>query len=205
VGLRRGCADVFSRRVVGWSIADHLRSELVVDALEMARWRRKPAGTVVHSDRGTQEEFNWPSQHLDLEVQRCVSGRGSARIVSIEGRSRRRAGRRSLGVRTVSDWAAIARGARSEDAAADIGVSPAVGTRWFRHAGGVNPDLQPTVSGRYLSFVEREEIALLRAQEVGVREIARRIGHAPSTISRELRRNTSTRSYTLDYRASLAQ
>jgi putative transposase len=48
--------DVYSRRIVGWSIADHLRSELVVDALEMARWRRQPpAGqTVVHSDRGSQ-------------------------------------------------------------------------------------------------------------------------------------------------------
>jgi len=46
--------DVFSRRVVGWSIADHLRTELVLDALDMARWRRKPAGTIVHSDRGTQ-------------------------------------------------------------------------------------------------------------------------------------------------------
>jgi putative transposase len=46
--------DVFSRRVVGWSIADHLRTELVVDALDMARWRRKPHSTVVHSDRGTQ-------------------------------------------------------------------------------------------------------------------------------------------------------
>lgn len=48
--------DVFSRRIVGWSIADHLRSELVADALEMARWRRRPAPgrTVLHSDRGSQ-------------------------------------------------------------------------------------------------------------------------------------------------------
>jgi putative transposase len=48
--------DVYSRRVVGWSIADHLRAELVVDALEMARWRRRPAPgrTVLHSDRGSQ-------------------------------------------------------------------------------------------------------------------------------------------------------
>jgi putative transposase len=46
--------DVFSRRCVGWSIADHLRTELVVDAIDMARWRRRPVGTVVHSDRGTQ-------------------------------------------------------------------------------------------------------------------------------------------------------
>jgi IS30 family transposase len=94
---------------------------------------------------------------------------------------------------------------RSEDAAGEIGVSPAVGTRWFRHAGGVNPDLVPAVSGRYLSFAEREEIALLRAQNVGVREIARRLGRAGSTISREVRRNASTRSYSLDYRASTAQ
>jgi putative transposase len=47
--------DVFSRQVVGWSIADHVRSDLVVDALQMATWRRRPAtGTIVHSDRGSQ-------------------------------------------------------------------------------------------------------------------------------------------------------
>jgi putative transposase len=48
--------DVFSRRIVGWSIADHLRTELVTDALQMALWRRQPPGgqTVLHSDHGTQ-------------------------------------------------------------------------------------------------------------------------------------------------------
>jgi putative transposase len=48
--------DAWSRMVVGWSIADHLRAELVVDALDMARWRRKPVAgqTVHHSDHGTQ-------------------------------------------------------------------------------------------------------------------------------------------------------
>ncbi|QGG39916.1 IS3 family transposase (plasmid) [Aeromicrobium yanjiei] len=46
---------VYSCGCVGWSIADHLRTELVVDAIDMARWRRKPApGTVVHSDLGAQ-------------------------------------------------------------------------------------------------------------------------------------------------------
>jgi transposase InsO family protein len=46
--------DAFSRRVVGWSIADHLRTELVVDALQMAIWRRPPAGqTIAHSDHGS--------------------------------------------------------------------------------------------------------------------------------------------------------
>jgi IS30 family transposase len=61
------------------------------------------------------------------------------------------------------------------------------------------------VSGRYLSFAEREEIAILHAQRLGVREIARRIGRSPSTISRELRRNASTRTYRLAYRATTAQ
>jgi IS30 family transposase len=60
-------------------------------------------------------------------------------------------------------------------------------------------------SGRYLSFAEREEIAILHARECGVREIARRLGRSPSTISRELRRNAATRGGRLEYRASIAQ
>jgi putative transposase len=47
--------DVYSRSIVGWSMATHLRTELVVDALEMALWRRKPdAGLIHHTDRGAQ-------------------------------------------------------------------------------------------------------------------------------------------------------
>lgn len=102
-------------------------------------------------------------------------------------------------------WKAIARGLSTEDAAAEVGMSSAVGARWFREAGGMSPCLSPTVSGRYLSFAEREEIAILRAQQLGVREIARRVGRHPSTISRELRRNASTRSNELTYRATTAQ
>jgi IS30 family transposase len=102
-------------------------------------------------------------------------------------------------------WVAIRRGASSEDAALEIGVSQAVGTRWFRQAGGVAPNLPPAVSGRFLSFAERENIAVWHAQKAGVREIARRLGRAPSTISRELRRNASTRTWRLDYRACVAQ
>ena len=60
-------------------------------------------------------------------------------------------------------------------------------------------------SGRSLSFGEREEIALLNAQRLGVREIACRVGRDASTISRELRRNAATRGARLDYRASVAQ
>jgi IS30 family transposase len=61
------------------------------------------------------------------------------------------------------------------------------------------------LSCRYLSFAEREEIALLRARGCGVRATARLLGRSPSTISRELRRNAATRGGTLDYRASTAQ
>ena len=102
-------------------------------------------------------------------------------------------------------WEAIRRGLSSEDAAGVAGVSQAVGSRWFREAGGMPPQSLAPVSGRYLSFSEREEIALLRAQKLGVREIARRVGRDPSTISREVRRNASTRSDELTYRASTAQ
>lgn len=61
------------------------------------------------------------------------------------------------------------------------------------------------MSGRYLSFSEREDIALLKAQGHGVREIARRVNRDPSTISRELRRNASTRTFRLEYKPSIAQ
>jgi IS30 family transposase len=102
-------------------------------------------------------------------------------------------------------WEAIAHGAPSEDAAVVAGVSQAVGSRWFRQGGGMPPMSLAPVSGRYLSFHEREEIAMLHAQRVGVRDIARRVDRSPSTISRELRRNASTRTYRLEYRASTAQ
>ena len=105
-------------------------------------------------------------------------------------------------------WAAIAAGRASEDAAVDAGVSPAVGVRWFRQAGGMPPShlsrSSKPLSGRSLSFTEREELALWRAQGHGVRGIARRLGRAPSTISRELRRNAATRGGGLEYRATTA-
>jgi len=102
-------------------------------------------------------------------------------------------------------WAAIARGLSSEDAAGEAGVSAAVAGRWFREGGGMPSISMAPLSGRYLSFSEREEIALARARSCGVREIARQLGRSPSTISRELRRNAATRSGSLEYRASTAQ
>src|ERR1017187_3504646 len=65
-------------------------------------------------------------------------------------------------------WAAVAAGLASEDAAIETRVSQAVGTRWFRKAGGMPPAMfghsAKPLCGRYLSLAEREEIALLRVQ-----------------------------------------
>jgi IS30 family transposase len=106
-------------------------------------------------------------------------------------------------------WALIAEGLSSEDAAMEVGISQPVGTRWFRQAGGMAPShlarTSSSLSGRYLAFAEREEIALWRAQGLGVREVARRLGRSASTVSRELRRNAATRGGNLDYLASTAQ
>jgi transposase InsO family protein len=98
--------DVFSRMVVGWQASRSLRSDLAIDALEMAVHNRRRAGAnldqlIHHSDRGVQGELNWSSQHLDrggVRWRRCGSGR--SRCSCIEGRSPRPAPRQSHGVRT---------------------------------------------------------------------------------------------------------
>ena len=77
-------------------------------------------------------------------------------------------------------WAAIAAGKASEAAAVEAGVPQAVGTRWFRKAGGMPPSMFRTsakpLSGRSFSFAEREDIALLRVQGHSMHAIARRSG-----------------------------
>jgi putative transposase len=61
--------DAFSRRIVGWRVAAHMKTDMVLDALEMARRSRgghRLIGLVTHSDAGSQGGFNWSSQHLDF-------------------------------------------------------------------------------------------------------------------------------------------
>ena len=124
------------------------------------------------------------------------------------GRPRMRSpGRPSVGRREERQrfWRVIAAGCSSDEAAAAAGVSAAVGVRWFREGGGMPSVPLAPVSGRHLSFAEREEIAILRARGRGVLEVARQLDRSPSTISRELRRNAATRGGYLEYRASAAQ
>jgi len=106
-------------------------------------------------------------------------------------------------------WQAIAQGRTSEEAAADAGVSTPLGPRWFRSSGGMPPThlapSAPALTGRFLTFQEREEIAIELARGTGIRAIARKLARSPSTISREVRRNAATRGGNLDYRASTAQ
>jgi IS30 family transposase len=116
-------------------------------------------------------------------------------------------GRPTVALRTQQQafWKAIARGLSSEDAAVSNGASAPVGARWFRVSGGMPPISLSPGSERYLSFAEREAIAILKARGASVREIARRLHRAPSTVSREVRRNAATRSGGLEYRATTAQ
>jgi IS30 family transposase len=85
-------------------------------------------------------------------------------------------------------WQGIRSGLLIEESAAVLGVSPTLARVWFRSVGGVIPSIVEEPGGQHLRFREREEIACLAAAGHGVREIARRLGRSPSTISRELRR-----------------
>jgi putative transposase len=76
--------DAFSRRIVGWAMANHLRAELVLDALEMAVGQRRPREVIHHSDQGSQPGFKGSSQRLPASIvaprqrlRRAFSSQGS--------------------------------------------------------------------------------------------------------------------------------
>jgi hypothetical protein len=89
-------------------------------------------------------------------------------------------------------WAAVQRGEFITEAAESVGTYREMGGRWIAAAGGVRPRRGRDLQGRYLSFSEREEIAVGRAAGESVRSIARRLGRSPATVSRELRRGCLT-------------
>jgi transposase, IS30 family len=98
-------------------------------------------------------------------------------------------------------WAAVQRGEFITEAAESVGSYREMGGRWIAAAGGVRPRRGRDLQGRYLSFSEREEIAVGRAAGESLRSIARRLGRSPATVSRELRRNADRRG---KYRATTA-
>jgi IS30 family transposase len=100
-------------------------------------------------------------------------------------------------------WQLVMQGLPVEEVSAAVGVSRSCGWNWFRDSGGMSPVSLSEPSGRYLSWAEREEIALGRAAGQSMRAIARRLGRCPSTVSRELRRNQHSDHG--GYRAMLAQ
>ena len=118
-------------------------------------------------------------------------------------------------------WLEVNAGLAVEAAAAAVNLDPGTGKRWFREAGGVAPShlhIQP--NGRFLNLAEREEIFVGVERGESIRQIARRLGRAPSTVLRELRRNMRHRYRTRrqlfhrrgmfrvlpwDYRPSVAQ
>ncbi len=87
-------------------------------------------------------------------------------------------------------WAGMARGEFITDAAAEAGTYRRKGAGWLIAAGGVRPRRGRNLKGRCLTFDQREEIALGRARGESIRQIAKQLGRSPSTVSRELRRNT---------------
>jgi hypothetical protein len=81
--------DVFSRRIVGWAMESYLRTELVLQALNMALGQRRPDGVIHHSDHGSQGEFKWSSQHLHIgscdEYSKAPFGSMRASTVAVAG------------------------------------------------------------------------------------------------------------------------
>jgi IS30 family transposase len=98
-------------------------------------------------------------------------------------------------------WAALQAGGFISAAAEGVGTYRVKGRRWILAESGIRPRRGRHLVGRCLTFTEREEIALGRARGESVRCIARALGRAPSTVSRELSRNTDRRG---EYRATSA-
>ena len=90
-------------------------------------------------------------------------------------------------------WQLLQFGVGTVAACRQVGISRKTGYRWRAGVGGLAPVRlgEAVRSNRYLSLLERARIAALRGQGVGVGEIARRLDRSPSTVSRELRRNTA--------------
>lgn len=94
--------DAYSRMIVGWRVTSHMRTQMVLDAVEMARWSRgtQLPGLRCHSDAGSQTALNWSSQHPDRRALSWDLATGRSRFVFTADRWARAGDRRSRGVRT---------------------------------------------------------------------------------------------------------
>jgi IS30 family transposase len=128
--------------------------------------------------RFSQGGFQWSLQRLIMEVAAMKHGRPAAP--------------RAL---QAQFWEGIRSGLSVVEAALAAGADRQMALRWFQQAGGVKGNGPRPVAGRYLSVAEREEIAVGVAAGEPVRVIAARLGRSPSTVSREVRRNTGWRGY----------
>jgi len=121
--------DLFSRKVVGWAIDRRCETALVNDALAMANGSRHAStSTIIHSDHGSQGEFNRPSQHLDhggVKWRRCESD--NVKFSFIEDRFHRRVVRRWPGEQIGSDSGQQSRAVPRPKTPASRPVCPA---RW---------------------------------------------------------------------------
>lgn len=97
-------------------------------------------------------------------------------------------------------WLLLASGVGTVEACKQLGIGRKTGYRWRAETGGLPPAAlsETSRSQRYLSLLERRRIATLRRDGLGVREIAEQLGRSPSTISRELRRNTAAHDHSYD-------
>ncbi len=166
--------DVFSRRIVGWKAASTMATSLVLDALNMAAWTRRGVGidgVVCHSDAGSQGGFKWSSQHLETEVVRDdqqapapADDPRPAREDVVAGSAVDGSAPGSSPVLGGDRPRSVDRGRRWQDRRVIRGWGPMVPGGWRDASLTLAP-----VSGRYLSFAEREDIAILHAQKLGVR------------------------------------
>jgi hypothetical protein len=147
--------DAFSRRVVGWAMADHLRTELILDAVGMAIQHRKPIRDqlIHHSDRGSQGGFNWSSQRLVIvEVfGGATSAAGGSGVAAGDAFARQADAGTACGARVLAaDRPRQAhRGSRGRARCVDARCGALVSSRW-RHAA-----VEPGRALRPLPFIRR--------------------------------------------------
>src|SRR5215210_6936151 len=132
----------------------------------------EPTNPLFFTVRTNAVERNWADStgRRNALISEVLMGRPAGWMTELTGRSPMKSpGAPSLR-RDVERlfWCEIAKGRSSEGAALAVGASQAAGSRWFRERGGMATFMLKPLSGRYLSFEEREEIALLKAQGSGV-------------------------------------